>query len=470
MSVHVWPSLHCLMPGLSHADVPEIMDTGKAYFGAASPYACTLDITFGMKHGLLRIGELMPRDAMDEGMRSFVNYIADTEHYRFSNFDGGQLAYNFLIDNKTLLWSAHLAGYDGVLRSLQPKPDVLIQAIAGRANLNGRPFDGSAAEFAVELCGAGLALAVIVYLYASVSDPLRDVPGPLLARFTRLWELQRVRGNHFEQVNWELHAKYGTGPIVRLAPGRYSINDRTALKQVFGHASKFPKAPFYHAFGHPDPLQADMFSELDINRHGAKRRKVASLYSMTALLSYEQFVDRCNATLCSRLRGFADRPLHVPSWMQYYAFDVIGEITVGEPFGMMDRPECPDPRGILQAIHDSMVYGSRMGLFSELHPWLGRVTSAFGIKIPFDTVMSFIREQIAKRRADKTSAHRADFLDKLLRMQDDNKVSELDIITTIGANIAAGSDTTAISLSSIVYNLLTHPECARKLQAELDDL
>ncbi|KAK3109791.1 hypothetical protein LTR53_016570 [Teratosphaeriaceae sp. CCFEE 6253] len=153
MSVHVRPSLHCLMPGLSHADVPEIMDTGKAYFGAASPYACALDITFGMKHGLLRIGELMPRDAMDEGMRSFVDYIADTEHHRFSNFDGGQLAYNFLIDNKTLLWSAHLGGYDGVLRSLQPKPDVLIQAIAGRANLNGRPFDGSAAELAVELCG-----------------------------------------------------------------------------------------------------------------------------------------------------------------------------------------------------------------------------------------------------------------------------------------------------------------------------
>jgi hypothetical protein len=28
-SVHVWPSLHCLMPGSSHADVPDVMDTGK---------------------------------------------------------------------------------------------------------------------------------------------------------------------------------------------------------------------------------------------------------------------------------------------------------------------------------------------------------------------------------------------------------------------------------------------------------
>jgi hypothetical protein len=28
-SVHVWPSLHCLMPGKSHAEIPEVMDTGK---------------------------------------------------------------------------------------------------------------------------------------------------------------------------------------------------------------------------------------------------------------------------------------------------------------------------------------------------------------------------------------------------------------------------------------------------------
>ncbi|KAK5723191.1 hypothetical protein LTR17_013911 [Elasticomyces elasticus] len=303
-----------------------------------------------------------------------------------------------------------------------------------------------------------------------VFDPLRDIPGPFAARFTRLWELQQIRGNKFEQTNEELHAKYGS--VVRLAPGRYSIDDAAALKLMFGHASKFRKASFYHAFGNPDTLKADMFSELEINRHSAKRRKVASLYSMTTLLSYECFVDRCNETLCLRLRDFADKaaPLHVPKWMQYYAFDVIGEITVGASFGMLDRPDCPDPLGILEAIHEGTVYGSRVGLFSELHPWLGRRTSALKMKIPFDTVFSFIQEQIAKRRSDKMSPDRADFLDKLLRMQADGKASELDIITTVGANIAAGSDTTAISLSAVIYNLLMHPECTHKLRAEIDQL
>lgn len=62
LAVHVWPSLHCLMPGASHADIPQVMDTGKPYFRAASEYACSLDITMGMKYSLLRIGEHIPRE------------------------------------------------------------------------------------------------------------------------------------------------------------------------------------------------------------------------------------------------------------------------------------------------------------------------------------------------------------------------------------------------------------------------
>jgi hypothetical protein len=135
------------MPGMSHAEVPEVMDTGKEYNGAASQYAGTLDITFGMKYGLLRLEDHVPRDKMDDGMRSFVEYVKDKRNV-FSHCDGGQLMFNFLINHHTLLWMAHLGGYEGVLKTLQPKPDVVIMAIAGRANLNGRPFDGSAAHFA----------------------------------------------------------------------------------------------------------------------------------------------------------------------------------------------------------------------------------------------------------------------------------------------------------------------------------
>jgi hypothetical protein len=129
-------------------DHPEVIDTATVYKGSASPYSCTLDITFGMKYGLLRIGTVMPPEKLTPGHKSFIEYVGNRKRNIFSHSDGGQLMFNFVIGAKALLWSAHLGGYEGILRDLQPKPDIAIMAIAGRANLNGRPFDGSAAEFA----------------------------------------------------------------------------------------------------------------------------------------------------------------------------------------------------------------------------------------------------------------------------------------------------------------------------------
>lgn len=73
-----------------------------------------------------------------------------------------------------------------------------------------------------------------------------------------------------------------------------------------------------------------MFSERNNDQHAMKRRKVASLYSMTTLLSYEDFVNKANKELCDSLLVFSKnkRAIPIPNWMQYYAFDVIGEITV----------------------------------------------------------------------------------------------------------------------------------------------
>jgi len=150
ITVHAWPALHCLAPDGDHMNFPEILDTATVFTGAAS-HACTIDITRAMTYGL---GGLIampsPPPQLPEDMKIFIDYMKNRERNRCSYFDGGQIMYNFLLGTKTLLWSAHLGGYEGVLRDLQPQPDVAILAIAGRPNLNGRPFMGSAAQFAVD--------------------------------------------------------------------------------------------------------------------------------------------------------------------------------------------------------------------------------------------------------------------------------------------------------------------------------
>lgn len=148
MWVQCWPSLHCLMPG--HQHIPDFMDTSKVYAGDCAPYVCTLDINRGMEHGLLKLDQMVPAEYMTKGMNSFVDYIKDTQRNVFSAHDGGQLMFNMLVDGKTILWNAHLGAYDGILKSLQPKPDLAILGIAGVANLNGQAFRGTAAQFALD--------------------------------------------------------------------------------------------------------------------------------------------------------------------------------------------------------------------------------------------------------------------------------------------------------------------------------
>lgn len=45
--------------------------------------------------------------------------------------------------------------------------------------------------------------------YATFFSPLRNVPGPFLARYTDLWHLWRVWHGQFEQDDVALHKKYG---------------------------------------------------------------------------------------------------------------------------------------------------------------------------------------------------------------------------------------------------------------------
>jgi len=86
-----------------------------------------------------------------------------------------------------------------------------------------------------------LALGIYVaYTIGSVvADPLRDIPGPFLARFTRLWYFFEVYKGSFEITNLNLHKKYG--PIVRIAPYEYSVDDVEAAKSIYRVGNGFVK-------------------------------------------------------------------------------------------------------------------------------------------------------------------------------------------------------------------------------------
>lgn len=121
------------------------------------------------------------------------------------------------------------------------------------------------------------------------------------------------------------------GTIVRIAPNYYSLSDPACLKTIYGLGTKYVKSPWYDAWNTEEDLTwTNLFSERDPKKHAANRRKVAGMYSMTTLTSYEPFVDSCIGLFRRQLdqAGSSDSAVNLAHWVQCYAFDVIGYITV----------------------------------------------------------------------------------------------------------------------------------------------
>lgn len=58
-----------------------------------------------------------------------------------------------------------------------------------------------------------LALFATVFILLVIKPlflPLQTIPGPFLARFSRLWYLSKVWRGDFEKTNRRLHERYGT--------------------------------------------------------------------------------------------------------------------------------------------------------------------------------------------------------------------------------------------------------------------
>ncbi|TVY59684.1 Cytochrome P450 monooxygenase FCK2 [Lachnellula suecica] len=68
---------------------------------------------------------------------------------------------------------------------------------------------------------------------------LNRYPGPMLAKFTRLWHWLDVKGNRHQQNLIELHRKYGD--VVRIGPNSLSISSPEFVPRLYGVSQGYLK-------------------------------------------------------------------------------------------------------------------------------------------------------------------------------------------------------------------------------------
>ncbi|TRM63528.1 cytochrome P450 [Schizophyllum amplum] len=339
---------------------------------------------------------------------------------------------------------------------------------------------------------------------------LRGYPGPALAKFSDLWLGMVSRGGHRSETVHELHEKYG--PFVRIAPNHISIAHPDALQTVYAHGNGALKSDFYDAFV---AIHRGLFNTRDRAEHTRKRKIVSHIFSQKSVNEFEphvrtyvgQLLDRWDAMYDQAVKGGSGSDgesgwtgrdgrlwLDLLPWTNYLAFDVIGDLAFGAPFGMIeagaDAAQIPkrqdEAMGKYGGDHDSIETASvpavrilnGRGEFSmtmgcippRWRPVIKRVLPEFRRGAADVQALSGIAIMaVAKRLATPTD--RNDLLSKLQGARDEHgrPLGPNELTAEALTLLIAGSDTTSNSTCAIIYYLARNPASQMRLQRELDD-
>lgn len=79
----------------------------------------------------------------------------------------------------------------------------------------------------------GLAVVYVMKkLWTRQYAKLDSIPGPWLARKTKLWMVQQQRGLNRQWADIAIHEKYG--PVVRIAPNEVMVSSPSAFRAIYG--------------------------------------------------------------------------------------------------------------------------------------------------------------------------------------------------------------------------------------------
>uniref|UniRef100_A0A8H7TMJ1 Cytochrome P450 n=1 Tax=Bionectria ochroleuca TaxID=29856 RepID=A0A8H7TMJ1_BIOOC len=313
---------------------------------------------------------------------------------------------------------------------------------------------------------------------------LHNIPGPWIAGFSDLWRLFLVRRRHAQEEHIALHQKYG--PIVRLGPRVVSIADPDAIKTIYSPSAGWSKSQFYpvqQALAKGKRLET-MFNTANDRYHAKLRRSVSNSYAMSTLVAFEPFVDSTSIEFLKQLKTrFVDKPgedgiCDFGAWLQFYAFDVIGELTFSKRLGFVEKGA--DVDNIIRDLESFLDYVSWVGQIPFLDNLLIKNplklwAAQSGLINTSAPVAQFARKHITKRQNDESlgeeNSRRGDFLNRFkeARAKDPDFITEQLVLALTVANMFAGSDTTGITMRAVFYFLLKNPSTMNSLLAEISE-
>ncbi|TGO61227.1 hypothetical protein BCON_0029g00390 [Botryotinia convoluta] len=291
-------------------------------------------------------------------------------------------------------------------------------------------------------------LSTLIFLLYCVSSmiynlylhPLSRIPGPSLWRASRIpCILSLLRGNLVIDIR-KLHSHYGA--IVRTALDEVSFAHEDVWHDVFtstGGHKPFPRDPIF--FKSPPGQAENLITtvNVDTSMRMRMRQVIGPAFTDRAVAKQEPVLQTYVSLMIDKMREEIGKPekvkmgaqINVVDWMNWWTFDVIGMLALGESFDCLKD--------------------------TANHPWAVLIYNA-------------IKTEKIHRRLQRPESAQGDFMTVMLDPKnnpDFSKMSMPEIETTTALLLLGGSETTGTTICGILNCLVQNPQELGKLETEL---
>ncbi|KAI0121004.1 cytochrome p450 benzoate 4-monooxygenase [Xylariales sp. AK1849] len=338
------------------------------------------------------------------------------------------------------------------------------------------------------------AVSYWVVPYFTTYRNLKHLPGPFVGKFSNFWlALGARQGQKYAWVD-AAHRKYGK--VVRVGFNHVSIATPEGLHTVYAHGNGFLKDHFYEAFISGVP---GVFNVRDRSEHTRKRKIIAHAFSPTAVHDFEPHMSANLKRWVGQLDHMAAYPgkdgysrINMMPWCTYLAFDIIGDLAFGAPFGMVQhgRDMCESTRPGkpttyvpgAETLNRRGEVSSTLGFLPALRPWAKYIPDPFfrkGLESVADLhgiAMAAVTKRLdGAEKGPNGNQERHDILEMLCRSTDSegNPMPYNELVSEALTQLIAGSDTVSNTSCAVVYWILEGERrnpgtIVSRLQAELD--
>ncbi|KAI1826860.1 cytochrome P450 [Xylaria intraflava] len=335
---------------------------------------------------------------------------------------------------------------------------------------------------AVSLAGI---IAYYIYPYFVTHKSLRGIPAPFPAQFTNWWLLYACRQGKRYSIVDDVHKKLG--PVVRIQPNHVSVADDEAIQVIYGHGNGFLKADFYDAFV---SIKRGLFNTRDRAEHTRKRKMISHTFAPKSISQFEPYISENLTMFVNRWDELAENSPHEKTaytdclkWFNYVAFDTIGDLAFGTPFGMLrsgadiaevrSSPNAPPIYApAVEILNRRGEVSATLGCLPSIKPYAKWLPDPFFSKglAAVENLAGIAIARVKDRLENPPDINRKDLLARLQEGRDEKgEPLGLEELTAEAlTQLIAGSDTTSNSSCALLYYVARTPGVLEKIQRELD--